>query len=106
MAIGIDIVDMSRIRNIERLSKFILSNEEIEIYQQKNNKIEFLAGRFAAKEAFLKAMHTGIGTISFKKISIVYDPISGAPELHFDGKVYDVSISHDGRYAVAMVDIK
>jgi holo-[acyl-carrier protein] synthase len=106
MAVGIDIVDMSRIRNTERLANFILSVEELEIYKQKPNKVEFLSGRFAAKEAFLKAMHTGIGVISFKKISIVYDETSGAPILHFDGKTYDVSISHDGRYAVAMVDIR
>ncbi|MFA5283221.1 MAG: holo-ACP synthase [Bacilli bacterium] len=105
MALGIDIVDMNRIRNAERLAKYVLSDAEYEIFLSRSDRLEFLAGRFAAKEAFLKARHTGIGSISFKRISIIYNKDNGAPELHFEDKIYDVSISHDGKYAVAVVQI-
>lgn len=105
MALGIDIVDMNRIRNVERLAKYVLSDAEYEIFLSRSDRLEFLAGRFAAKEAFLKARHTGIGSISFKRISIIYSGDNGAPELHFEDKIYDVSISHDGKYAVAVVQI-
>ncbi len=105
MALGIDIVDMTRIRNVERLAKYVLSDDEYQIYSNRSDKLQFLAGRFAAKEAFLKAMHKGIGFVSFKRISITYENESGAPILYFEDKKYDVSISHDGNYAVAVVEV-
>src|SRR5574344_246044 len=104
MSVGIDIVDMRRISNIERLAKRVLSNEEYSIYQSRIDNKEFLAGRFAAKEAFLKAKHLGIGFIPFSSISIIYER-DGAPVLVHEGKRYDVSISHDGNYAIAIVII-
>jgi holo-[acyl-carrier protein] synthase len=103
MGVGIDIVDMKRIHNIERLAKYVLSDDEYSLFQNRVRPLEFLAGRFAAKEAFLKAMHQGIGSVSFKSISILYDKNSGAPILYYENKQYDVSISHDGDYAVAVV---
>ena len=56
MGIGIDIVQISRIKNPDLLAKGILTDKELEIYHQKGiNKIQFLAGRYAGKEAFMKA---------------------------------------------------
>lgn len=106
MGIGVDIVDMKRICNIERLAKYVLSEDEYILFQNRVRPLEFLAGRFAAKEAFLKAMHKGIGSVSFKSISILYEKESGAPVLHYDDKKFDVSISHDGDYAIAMVIVQ
>lgn len=105
MGLGVDIVDMKRITNIERLAQYVLSDEEYELFKERVRPREFLAGRFAAKEAFLKAMHQGIGEISFKRISIIYEMPSGAPILKFENKIYEVSISHDGDYAIAVVYI-
>ncbi|OQC11280.1 MAG: Holo-(acyl-carrier-protein) synthase [Tenericutes bacterium ADurb.Bin087] len=105
MAVGIDLVYIPRFVGKEKLAARILSPNELEIYNMRPNKEEFLAGRFAAKEAFLKAIKEGIGRIAFHKIDIVYKR-DGRPEIHHDGKVYSVSISHDGDYAVAIVEIK
>ena len=105
MGIGIDLVFIPRIRGKETLAKRVLSPEEFELYQKRLDKDTFLAGRFAAKEAFFKAMHETMKTIPFRAISTINDE-SGAPLLTFEGKRYPVSISHDGDYAVAIVHIE
>ena len=65
--IGLDIVELERIAKLDAKSpKFrlrTLTEEELEIYESLtgHRRIEFLAGRFAGKEAFAKAKGTGIG---------------------------------------------
>ncbi len=73
-----------------------------------------LAGRFAAKEAFLKALGTGLRSgISWHDMEVVSDAL-GKPELMLSGKAADLfhanglscvllSLSHDGGSAIAMV---
>lgn len=112
--IGIDIVEVQRIKNIsERQKGFIdriLRTEEKKYYEQLSpkRKVEFLAGRFAAKEAYAKAMGTGIGThLSFQDIQIEYDqygkPVLPSPA---PGLNIHLSISHSEQYAVAQVIIE
>lgn len=101
MSIGIDIVYMPRFNNKEALARRILSKAEHEIYEKRADKVKFIAGRFAAKEAFLKAVRGGFGTIAFSHISILYDDF-GIPYLLYADQRYDVSISHDGDYAIAI----
>lgn len=102
--IGTDIVYIPRFENQPALAKKVLSDREYEIYQSLNDKrkTEFLAGRFAAKEALAKATGFGIGTeksIVLKDISILPDE-NGAPVVEgFDAYI---SISHDKDYAVAV----
>lgn len=102
MPVGIDIVHMPRFEGKEALAKRILSPEEYSIYEKRSDKVKFLSGRFAAKEAFLKAVHGGFGNISFSSISVLYDEM-GAPVLWHKDKKYEVSIAHDGEYATAIV---
>ena len=66
-----------------------------------------LAGRFAAKEAFLKALGTGLRSgISWHDMEVVND-VLGKPELMLSGKAglkcVLLSLSHDGGSAIAMV---
>jgi holo-[acyl-carrier protein] synthase len=105
MAIGIDIVLMSRFEGKETLAKRILSKEELLIYEKRSDKVKFIAGRFAAKEAFLKAVRGGFGQIAFSHVSVLYDRL-GVPYLNYKDQTYDESISHDGDYAVAVVYVK
>lgn len=112
--IGIDIVEIQRIKNIsERQKGFIdriLDIKEKSHYEQLSpkRKVEFLAGRFAAKEAYAKAMGTGIGThLSFQDIRIEYDQY-GKPVIQSpipDMNIH-LSISHSEQYAVAQVIIE
>ena len=72
---GVDIVDNKRIEKaITKNKKFIykvFSTNEIKNSKKKYNKTNYFAKRFAAKEAFLKALGTGISNgISLKDISI------------------------------------
>lgn len=111
--IGVDIVELSRIEELSaRQSKFvdrILTHKEKDKYHTYNGKrkTEYLAGRFAAKEAFSKAVGTGIGeSLSFLDIEIQSDE-KGQPMIikPFSEGVF-LSISHSKEYAVAQVVIE
>ncbi|MBD8026489.1 holo-ACP synthase [Ureibacillus sp. Re31] len=109
--IGLDIAEIPRIKKaMERSEKFqnrILSERELELFHQlsEQRKVEFLAGRFAAKEAYSKANGTGIGKgCEFRQIEVLKDEL-GKPTLFFDGKKVSghVSITHTKEYAAAQI---
>ncbi len=109
--IGIDILELDHMRLVCQkqpcLHERILTPKELEIYEKRSEKrkLEFLAGRFAAKEAFSKAMGTGIGKkVTFQNITILNNE-KGQPiiiESPFEGNIF-VSISHSKQAAVAQV---
>ncbi|MFP3440843.1 holo-ACP synthase, partial [Pantoea sp. SIMBA_133] len=82
--IGIDMIELDRIKKvIQRNASFaerILTESELSTYYLLNGhrSVEFLAGRFAAKEAYAKARGTGIGKLSWQDIC-VQKSIEGAP---------------------------
>lgn len=78
--IGMDLVELDRIQNsMKKNNRFvdrILTHNEKNVFTQLQNdrrKTEFLAGRFAVKEAFAKATGTGIGKLSFQYIEVTVD---------------------------------
>ena len=110
--IGIDIIELSRIQNIlMRQKKFVdrvLTPKERRKLEELSavRKVEFLAGRFAAKEAFSKANGTGIGEkLSFQDIEIDNDS-SGKPYIAKPKVRAHLSISHSRDYAIAQVTIE
>lgn len=109
--IGLDIVELERIAkldaNSEKFRLRILTSEELKIYEGLTNhrRIEFLAGRFAGKEAYAKANGTGIGVAcNFTDIAIL-PQASGKPVLYFkENEVAGfVSITHTKTVAAAQV---
>lgn len=84
--IGTDIVEVERIESSlsqfgDAFAKRILDEQEMVSYQASNIKPRFLAKRFAAKEAFSKALGTGIrGVVSFQNIAVSHDEL-GKPIL-------------------------
>ncbi|AKS66632.1 holo-ACP synthase [Staphylococcus coagulans] len=108
--IGIDLVEMSRMRKIlSRQSRFperVLTSGERETFsniQSERRRLEFLAGRFAVKEAFSKALGTGIGeSVSFQDIHCENDEM-GKPTIQYEGFKVHVSITHTEQYAVSQV---
>ncbi|WP_082235570.1 holo-ACP synthase [Halobacillus massiliensis] len=109
--IGVDLIDLERInesisRN-PRLVQRILTEEEQRIFHNLNGQrqVEFLAGRFAVKEAFAKAVGTGIGRLSFQDMEVLPDA-KGAPQMKvsgFDNYIIWAAISHSRHQAVAQV---
>ncbi|MGD6834344.1 holo-ACP synthase [Sutcliffiella halmapala] len=110
---GIDIVELGRIEKLmNRQPGFVdrvLTNEEKTQFQALGDKrkVEFLAGRFSAKEAFSKAYGTGIGKdLSFQDMNITTTE-KGKPFFTrpLSSNVH-LSISHSEQYAVAQVIIE
>ncbi|MGN6646262.1 MAG: holo-ACP synthase [Cytophaga sp.] len=120
VGIGVDIVDIERMRQrIDAESGFrelVFSREEIAYCEKKANRYESYAARFAAKEALLKAVGTGIDfTLDLKEFSINNEE-NGKPyfkrsralnkflEQHFTGELeVQVSLSHSRQQAIAFV---
>lgn len=111
--IGIDIIELDRIKALTKrkpeFAKRILTEKELFHYQKlkENRQIEYLAGRFAAKEAFSKAMGTGIGkSLSFQDIEVGKNN-EGKPYIAKPiCKGVHVSITHSREYACAQVIIE
>lgn len=106
--IGTDIIEIRRIKRVNkdhRLAKRILADDEFDKYINIKNDVrqtEFLAGRFAVKEAYSKALGSGIGEkIAFHEIDCMNDR-HGKPVIKNDDDAH-VSISHAEEYAMAMV---
>ncbi len=77
LGIGVDIIDNKRIKESIRSKKFksrIYSIKEIDSSKKTKNKVAFFSKRFAAKEAFSKALGTGFSSnLNFKDIEIAND---------------------------------
>ena len=77
LGIGIDIIDNKRIKQSIKSKKFkdrIYSHREINLSEKTKNKVSFFSKRFAAKEAFSKALGTGFSrNLNFKDIEITND---------------------------------
>lgn len=110
--IGLDIIERERIdqslQKDERLVRRVLTEKEQKLFHQltaQSRKVEFLAGRFAVKEAFAKAVGTGIGKLSFQHINVLPDT-SGAPTVQAKGyetmRIF-VSITHSEKYVIAQI---
>ncbi len=105
--IGIDIVDIRRIAGMverygEKFLEKVFTPAEVAYAGKKKRKEESLAGRFAAKEAFMKASGR---RLVFRDIEVLSE--SGRPFIMYHGLRYDnVSISHEKLYAIAVVMLK
>jgi holo-[acyl-carrier protein] synthase len=116
LSVGIDLVSIPRVEAAlrrwgEHFLKRVFAGGEVAYCMTKPNPARSLAARFAAKEAFLKALAArGPGGILLREIEVVVEE-GGAPALRVRGgaalalgnRKTALSISHDGDYAVAVV---
>ncbi len=119
IGIGVDVTKVDRIDRLDRLygDRFlrrIYHPLEIQLLETAGKRDEFLAGRFAGKEAAKKALGEFPGWgIAWNEIYVLNRP-SGQPMLSFEGKAArlveelgvaaaHISISHDGGIAIAQV---
>ena len=77
LGIGIDIINNKRIKQSIKNNKFkkrIYSSKELKLSEKTKDKVAFFSKRFAAKEAFSKALGTGFSSnLNFKDIEIIND---------------------------------
>ena len=77
LGIGVDVIQNNRIKNSIKNRKFIdriYSTNELKLSTFSKNKIGYFSKRFAAKEAFAKALGTGFrNNLNFKDIEIMND---------------------------------
>jgi len=120
LGIGIDLASLKRIgavleRSGDRfLERILTEGEKKQMPKQGRRRIEWTAGRFAAKEAASKALGTGISAgITMKDIEVLSSP-DGAPRIHLHGQAEEralamgasrihLSISHEKETACAVV---
>jgi holo-[acyl-carrier protein] synthase len=119
VGLGIDLVEIPRIQSIyarhkDRFAKRILTNAEAAYVFQHRDPSARLAGRWAAKEAALKALGTGLAEgIRWRDVEILPDE-RGKPGLFLHGKareraaelnatVFHVTITHSDGLAMAQV---
>ena len=116
--IGTDIVAVDRLRRMwerhgDHAVARLLAPDELPAFARASDKGRFLAKRFAAKEAFAKALGSGVREpATLPNIAIGHDPL-GKPQLHFHGQLAELvknlgltahlSLSDEAEYAVAYV---
>jgi holo-[acyl-carrier protein] synthase len=113
--VGIDIVEISRVReSVQKYQKAFLNriftSGEIAYCRRDGKELKYpeLAARFAAKEAFVKAMGTGMAAYNWKEIEVIKET-SGKPVLKVKGKKLKkahLSLSHSRDYAAAVVYVE
>jgi len=123
LGIGVDIVSNLRIKKSIKKNSFINRVfSKSEIYQSKKtkNKSNYFSKRFAAKEAFMKALGTGFRyNVNFKDISVINNK-EGKPELKITNNIKKllinrlkvkkfnlfISLSDEKNYSIAFVVIQ
>lgn len=116
ISIGVDIVEVPRverlIRKYERVQERLFTEPEIHYCRARRNCYEHMAARFAAKEAVLKALGTGLGSgMRWTDVEVVNEE-GGRPYVRLGGAVaafaerhgvqqLEVSLSHTTGLALA-----
>jgi holo-[acyl-carrier protein] synthase len=113
-AIGVDIIEIDRIkRAISRWQDSFLNRIYTRAELEGTHNVSSLAARFAAKEAVMKALGTGMKGIGWKDIEIINNG-DGTPLIRLYDRAleksaeigiarFDVSLSHSRKYAIAFV---
>lgn len=114
MRIGTDIQEISRIKQaLQRQPQFVervLTIEELAVYRTlpQKRQVEYLTGRFCAKEAYAKALKIGLGNGFWFTDIVILNDVHGAPYIARaplkEGVI--LSISHSHNYATAVVLIE
>ena len=118
VGLGVDIVEVARMRkaleNQPKMVERVFTEPEAEYCTARKNQFQHFAGRFAAKEAALKALGTGWAEgIRWRDVEVSAED-SGQPHMHFHGRADEVfqslgadrilvTITHARTYAVAVV---
>ena len=117
ICLGVDAVDIERFRRLlarrPAVAERIFTEGERSYLAGRADPVPGLAARFAAKEATMKALGTGLGGVGFSEVEVLSDD-SGAPHLEVSGRAalraeqlgvhyWHVSLTHTDTLAAAIV---
>jgi holo-[acyl-carrier protein] synthase len=119
LGIGIDLVDIPRLEGVlerhqGRAHTRLFTAQEVEYCNNAGRPGESFAARFAAKEAFFKAVRSGWGQgVTWTEVEVVSAP-SGAPDLQLHGgaklraeqlgaRRVHLTLTHSGQMAAAFL---
>jgi len=111
---GLDLIEVSRVKKAMKTERFLTKNftqREIELFKERKDNAEVVAGNFAAKEAVLKCIGCGIFDMPLIDIEVLRME-SGQPYIELHGKAKQIadekqtdkihiSITHIKEYAAA-----
>ena len=110
--VGCDLQEVERVKNAAQRDSFCrraFSDEERRRFSQMKDPYQSMAGTWAAKEAFAKALGTGVRGFSLKEITLAsdefdasYTALEGAAALAAAGVEFSISISHTRELAQAV----
>lgn len=122
LGVGVDLASVARferllVRRGDALAARILGADEAALHAQARRPARDLAKRWAVKEAYAKALGTGLAGIAARDIALLRDAQTGAPRLRLSVAGQDfaaargagtahVSLSDDGDQVIAMVVIE
>lgn len=124
IGLGVDVVDLDRFaRVLDRHVRFVdrvftpSERRYCEQVRSPTKRVERYAARFAAKEAFMKALGVGFGAFAFHDVEVRRDEESGRPALSLSGKAaaaatehgavaWHLTMSHSDAVAVAVVALE
>ncbi len=117
ISVGVDVVDIDRIRRITReregFVRRVYTEDEARYAGLARDPAERFAARFAAKEATMKALGVGLGGVDFRDMAVA-KAASGAPSLVVSGRAGEraakagisrwlITLSHSDAVAIAVV---
>lgn len=115
--IGVDIAKIPRFEKMlespYQLGRLFTENELKYVFSRGVNALQSLASNYAAKEAFFKALGTGLLLDEIKSVELLHEE-AGRPYFRFHGEILSkmqgktahISISHDGEYALCYAVIE
>lgn len=112
-SVGIDLAEVARIRKAMENPRFLeefFTGEERAYITARHTPEQSAAGAWAAKEAFSKAVGTGVRGWSLREVEVLHDPL-GKPYIRLHGRAaeqfseyaFSLSISHTDTMAAAVV---
>ncbi|MBQ1545640.1 MAG: holo-ACP synthase [Clostridia bacterium] len=113
--VGLDMDEIARVENMlassDRFAERILGEQELAYFREHGKSAETLTAAFCAKEAFGKALGTGVRGFALSEVQVLHDPL-GKPYYELSGKAkeladeggwtFELSLTHTKTTAAAV----
>lgn len=107
-SVGIDLIEIERLKrssNSENFMKRVFSKKEKALFLSKSNPYPSMAGNWAGKEAFSKALGTGVRDFSLNEVSVLRDEL-GKPYIELYGKALEIAQSRNLQFSISITHTK